>query len=319
MLKCSVPCWFGVLVLQVFCGEALNLSFDKPDSLKSLQIEGSVSIDATKNRKGGAGGSLKVEPGAVVTLKLRKKNGCGEVEMWVFEDGSKASEPKKRGSGAMWGLLQENGPLLVVGGVYAPYLAGDKTYASSEFGLGKNERPWWKVQYLALKRIPGRHRWNFIFDTSKGLRILYDGKDINERRQVFNWSRTHLRGFSGVIFFGDKTDSGQILWIDDLKVSLGREVEAEPLWPPPPPKGFSPLEPFAEFDPTPYGRWKNGPGRSPDYFPMAVWLQAPRNAKRYRSAGFNLYVDLWKGPTEEQLSTLKGAGMPVICPRTRPD
>ena len=34
---------------------------------------------------------------------------------------------------------------------------------------------------------------------------------------------------------------------------------------------------------------------------------------RYRAAGFNLYVGLWAGPTEEQLAQLKQAGMRVIC------
>jgi len=61
------------------------------------------------------------------------------------------------------------------------------------------------------------------------------------------------------------------------------------------------------------GTWKFGPPFGTDYFPIAVWLQSPANAKRYKEAGFNLYVGLWKGPTEEQLAQLKAAGMPVIC------
>ena len=48
-------------------------------------------------------------------------------------------------------------------------------------------------------------------------------------------------------------------------------------------------------------------------FPIAVWLQSPANAGRYRAAGINLYVGLWKGPTEEQLRLLRQAGMSVIC------
>ena len=35
--------------------------------------------------------------------------------------------------------------------------------------------------------------------------------------------------------------------------------------------------------------------------------------QRYRDAGFNLFVGLWSGPTEEQLQQLKQAGMLVIC------
>lgn len=62
-----------------------------------------------------------------------------------------------------------------------------------------------------------------------------------------------------------------------------------------------------------YARWKNGPPSDPASFPIAVWLQEPRDAQRYREAGINLYVGLWRGPTEEQLAALKAAGMYLIC------
>ncbi len=62
-----------------------------------------------------------------------------------------------------------------------------------------------------------------------------------------------------------------------------------------------------------YAHWRFGPSKDPRFFPIGVWLQHPRNAKRYKAAGFNLYVGLWKGPTEEQLALLREAGMPVIC------
>lgn len=64
---------------------------------------------------------------------------------------------------------------------------------------------------------------------------------------------------------------------------------------------------------SPYARWANGPARKANEFPIAVWLQDPSNAARYKAAGFNLYVALWEGPTEAQLTALKTAGMPVIC------
>jgi hypothetical protein len=44
-----------------------------------------------------------------------------------------------------------------------------------------------------------------------------------------------------------------------------------------------------------------------------VWLQSPANAERYRAAGFNTFVGLWREPTEEQLATLKKAGIHLIC------
>jgi hypothetical protein len=55
--------------------------------------------------------------------------------------------------------------------------------------------------------------------------------------------------------------------------------------------------------------WLDDPG----IFPIAVWLQNPANATRYKAAGINLYVGLWKGPTEEQLADLTRHGMRVIC------
>ncbi len=55
----------------------------------------------------------------------------------------------------------------------------------------------------------------------------------------------------------------------------------------------------------------------PQLFPIAVWLQDPNQAARYKQAGFNLYVALWKGPTEDQLRKLTAAGMPVVCEQNR--
>ena len=69
----------------------------------------------------------------------------------------------------------------------------------------------------------------------------------------------------------------------------------------------------AEKPVSPYAKWQRGPMKDPGFFPIAVWLQDPANAKRFEALGFNLYVGLWKGPTTRQLAALKSAGMPVIC------
>jgi hypothetical protein len=55
------------------------------------------------------------------------------------------------------------------------------------------------------------------------------------------------------------------------------------------------------------------PFNEPAFFPIAVWLQSPQNAQRYRDAGINTYVGLWRGPTEEQLTQLKSANLKLIC------
>ncbi len=51
----------------------------------------------------------------------------------------------------------------------------------------------------------------------------------------------------------------------------------------------------------------------PDFFPICVWLQSPRNAEAYKKAGINTYVGLWRGPNEEQLAELEKAGLYLIC------
>jgi alkylhydroperoxidase family enzyme len=51
----------------------------------------------------------------------------------------------------------------------------------------------------------------------------------------------------------------------------------------------------------------------PQFFPIAVWLQNPTRAPQYRALGINVYVGLWKGPTEPQLAELKKHGMRVVC------
>lgn len=58
---------------------------------------------------------------------------------------------------------------------------------------------------------------------------------------------------------------------------------------------------------------ERAPLDDPKFFPIAVWLQSPANAARYREAGINVYVGLWRGPTESQLAELKKHGMRLIC------
>lgn len=51
----------------------------------------------------------------------------------------------------------------------------------------------------------------------------------------------------------------------------------------------------------------------PNFFPIGVWLQQPRHAKEYKAAGVNLYIGLWDGLDQPQLTDLKNAGMKVMC------
>ena len=58
---------------------------------------------------------------------------------------------------------------------------------------------------------------------------------------------------------------------------------------------------------------ENGFPQDSTFFPLAVWVQQPRLAERYREIGINTYVALWRGPTEEHLDLLEKAGMFAVC------
>lgn len=293
-------------------------TFTEKTPLAGMVIEGKVTVDRTRDRKGAVESdtedwaALKIEPNGSVTWTLREGNGSGKVELWIYEDGAVASAPKGHGAGAMWGLLQADGPTLTLGALYAPYLSGDKHHAMAEFDPGEAKSASSNVQWLGVPREPGWHKWTFEFDPDKGLGIFCDDAEVRN----FKWNKTKLLGFNGIVLYGDTTDAGQVLWVDDLQATLGPEPNVKPVWPPPPPPPPADLVPIESKQPqplAPYKAWAKGPGQSPDYFPIGLWMQVPENAERYKEMGFNLYVALWKGPTEKQIRQLQEAGMPVVC------
>jgi hypothetical protein len=291
----------------------LACTFGDATDLARASVQGQAVIDPGRDHTGNGGGALALPPGAVVGWTLRERNGSGTVDLWVFDDGKAPADAKAYASGPLWGLVQADGLAVVVGPVYAPYLTGDKTYAASDTAFADPAaRPWQQVQYLGTPRRAEWHRWTFVFDAA-GLRILCDGQDVNARQPVFNWNRTRLRGFCGIVLRGDASGAGQTLWVDDVSAALGEEGEQQPLWPPPPPADLVVVPPPAPPLASPWGRWPKGVGRDPNQFPIGVWLQDPKNAARFREAGINLYIGLWKGPTDAQMDALRAAGMPVIC------
>jgi hypothetical protein len=68
---------------------------------------------------------------------------------------------------------------------------------------------------------------------------------------------------------------------------------------------------------SPNRQWSDGPLADESFFPLAVWLQSPANAPKYKRAGINTYVGLWRGPTDTQLAELEQHGMRVICAQNR--
>jgi len=68
-----------------------------------------------------------------------------------------------------------------------------------------------------------------------------------------------------------------------------------------------------ENPPQHYARFSHGPSSDAGFFPIAVWLQSPSNARAYADIGINTFVGLYQGPTDAQLAVLADAGMPALC------
>jgi hypothetical protein len=68
-----------------------------------------------------------------------------------------------------------------------------------------------------------------------------------------------------------------------------------------------------ENPPGYYARFSHGPTPDAGFFPIAVWLQSPSNARAYADIGINTFIGLYQGPTDAQLSILADAGMPALC------
>ena len=225
--------------------ETASTTFNSPVLLKKWTLTGEVRIDVRRNHAGkgkdaviededdlllaDGNGSLRLDPGSSALWELRDSDGSGKVEMWIHDDLTAHAEPLAYNVGPRWGLLQTDGRVLVMGMLYARYLSGHRTYASSD--KGPEDKTWFNVQYSGTRRKMGWHRWTFDFDPDKGLHIFLDDKEVR-----FNWDLSKMRGFCGVALFGDTAEEEQqTVWVDDVTVELGGEMKAKPTPPPPPP------------------------------------------------------------------------------------
>jgi hypothetical protein len=225
-------------------GQTHILDFSGADDLSAWKITGNVTIDDQRTREGSSG-SMKIAPGAKAVWTLRDTDGAGVLDLWVYDDITIPAQPKTRRIGPRWGLVAADGTVLAVGALYAPYLAGDKTYCTTEY----TGETWFKVSYLGeCRRSEGWHRWTFRMDPQKGLSIAFDGKDVNAKRQRFEWNKTRFEGFAGVAVFGDQVGGeAQTIWVDDLSVELAGAMQARPT--PPEPVKIVPDEDPAEKNP----------------------------------------------------------------------
>jgi hypothetical protein len=203
-------------------GEVRTFTFDSQEALAGWTITGDVAIDRTKGREA-KGGSLKVGPDGKAFLKLRDRDGSGEVEFWVHDDGTTPGATKTNRLGPRWGLVQGDGKLLAVGVLYASYLGGAKGYTATAC----DGRDWFnQLSWLGVNRAPaGWHKWTFDFDAEGGLQVFHNEREVG----AVDSGKTGLQGFSALAVWGDSgRDNGQTVWVDDLSVTLGGPVKVVP-------------------------------------------------------------------------------------------
>jgi len=230
MLKLSLALAAAATCAGTIRAEEVTVDFDGEAALAKWEIKGDAALDNTKAR---AGTSLKVAPGAQARLNLRAEDGSGTVKFWVFDDGTVPDDPKASRAGPHWGVINAEGRILAIGPLYARYLGGATSYATGEYTPAKRQNPVWKPQHLAAPRKAEWREFTFQFDPDAGLKILIDGKDVNAQRPRFDWNKSEVTGFTGIVIVGDKKDgTSQTIWVDDISVTLGGPMNVKPVAPP---------------------------------------------------------------------------------------
>jgi hypothetical protein len=207
-------------------GEIKRFNFDGNDPLAGWRLTGDAALDTTRNRAG-QGGSLKIGPNAKAILKLRDKDESGQVELWVYDDGTTPDNPKVNRPGARWGLIESDGRVLLAGILYASYLGGTEGYTATAC----NAQDWFdQLFWLGVNRAPaGWHKWTFVFGVEKGVQISHTGSDGKTVSPKFDNTKAGLKGFSGLAIWGDTgPGKGQTIWVDDVAVTLGGPVKSVP-------------------------------------------------------------------------------------------
>jgi hypothetical protein len=230
----STRIYHGLLAAALLAGAAWATAdfsdrFSDPKIGPKWQISGPVALDTALGH-GSDQVSLRLGPKGKALLKLRDHDGAGKLSLWVNDDGTAPQNWRTRRGGPQWGLQAKDGRVVVVGSIYAPYLKGNTTFAAADYTPPK-EKPWFRVQYLGLKRQTGWHRWTFDMGAEKGLSIAFDGKPVKR----YNWNKSKVGGFCGIVLLGDSSEKeAQTLWVDDVEVTLGGAMTAKPTPPPPP-------------------------------------------------------------------------------------
>lgn len=288
------------------CGQAQgplqgSADFERQD-VTGLRTTGDVKV--VTDRAHGGQGSLAIARGGEATFALAEQGGCGTLSLWVYESGSRreGAAATEYAFGPMWGLTNARGQVLVVGQVFAPFLDGNGHYA----WVSTAANGWFDRWDTGIARAEGWHQWEFSIAPDNTIRITMDGAaEATGFRAATAKFDTGLTG----LYVRGSVDTDEILYVDDVAMELTQTQPVTPLRQMP-----RMAWPIPSQHPVPAdAAWTHGPWQDPGFFPIGVWLQAPSNAERFRDVGINLYIGLWEGPTEEQLSALAAAGMPVLC------
>lgn len=215
-------CLCGAFEPRLPAEEPQTFGFEGAEALRGWELTGEATVEEGRGR-GGAGGALRVAPGAKALLKLRDADASGKVELWVYDDGTVPEDPKAHRVGPRWGLIQGDGRLLAVGILYANYLGGAEGYTATAC----DGRDWFaELFWLGVKRAPGRwHKWTFDFDPEAGLSVFHDGEELG----AVDPDKTGLEGFRAIAIWGDSgTGSEQTIWVDDISIALGGPAKLEP-------------------------------------------------------------------------------------------
>ncbi len=198
------------------------IRFNNTNDLKEWKMVGQIGIETSKE---GHEGVLKLTPGSSAMLPLRVQDGSGKIEFCIYDDMTipEATKAYPRGAkivGPRWGLVQEDGHVLVIGNLYDYNVPGNHAYTA----VDSDQKNWIDYHYLGVDRTKGWHKFTFAFDENDGLTLFHDDQKLTK----FYWNDTKLAGFNGIVLFGaEQKLDGQNLWVADIGVTLKGDVLAK--------------------------------------------------------------------------------------------
>jgi len=209
------------LATSAGCQDTRELTIDfEAGELAEWQITGEVAVAEAQGHDSLR--CLQVAPKASAALPVAPENGFGTVEMWVHDAGYKreGDAAKDYAFGPVWGLTNAGDQRLVMGQVWAPYLAGNDSYG----WISTAENDWGSRRYARARRGEGWVRWQFVVNNETDL-VVHFGESGTATGFDVMAARYH-EGFSGIFLRGAQ-DTDEPLLVDDIKVSW----QATPLFP----------------------------------------------------------------------------------------